>query len=128
MIWLDIALLFFLEIIEASLQKGQSANALISHLYGLYRRAKLRFFLLHLSLIYVLFYSYTHDLFNGWIALIVAIKIFDLGLKLWIFGRIDRVGTFSVEQFYGVPDMAITPVMRYSGAVLYTLLFAVAIG
>ncbi len=125
--WLDVALLFFLEIIEATLQKGESANALIANLYALYQNSPLRFILLHISFIYVLFYALSHGIFNGWLLLLVAIKGFDLGLKLRIFKRIEQEGGFSLERFYGVPDMAVTPFMRYAGAFLYSGLFALAI-
>lgn len=128
MIWIDVALLFFIEVLEANLQKGRTFSALVTRLYTIRSHSLLRFLSMHISLIYVLFYATANGVFNGWMALIVLIKGVDLGMKFWLFDKMDKNGgVFSTEQFYGVPDMEVSATMRYAGAIAYSVLFAAAI-
>lgn len=125
---LDIALLFFIEIIEANLQRGRSFNELVNGLYVLYKQKPIGFLLLHTSLFYVLFYAVASENYSGWFLLIVAAKGADLLLKLQLFRRIEKAGqAFSAERFFDTPDVGLSPWLRYSGALIYTAFFTAGV-
>lgn len=120
--YLDLMLLFFIEIIEANMQKGGTFNEVVNNLYRLKQRGIIYFFSLHLSLIYIIyFYIITQ---NNYLLILIAIKVLDLMVKLDLMDKITKAQKpFSVEEFFGAKDIAITPVIKYAGAVFYSALF-----
>lgn len=125
---LDVALLFFIEIVEANLQRGRTFNELVNTLYALRKNRPLQFVLLHASFFYVLFYLIGGENHSGWFLVLLLIKGVDIGLKLHLFSRMDRERSpFSSERFFGAPDMALSPQLRYAGAFFYTAIFAAGV-
>ncbi|MGE4295712.1 MAG: hypothetical protein AB7E49_08425 [Campylobacterales bacterium] len=125
---LDVALLFFIEIVEANLQKGRSFNELVNRLFALKKSRPLQFVLLHTSFFYVLFYAITSGNFSGWFFALLLIKGADIGLKLHLFARMEQEQeAFSSERFFGAPDMPLSPALRYAGAFLYSAIFAAGV-
>lgn len=125
-LFLDVALLFFIEIIEANLQKGRSFSELIGNLYAIKQASFVKFLALHLSLFYVAFYLIIYQ--NIYLLIIVAIKLLDLLFKISILKKVEENGgRFSTLEFFGAPDVAISPALRYFGAVFYSLVFYLAI-
>lgn len=121
-LFLDLMLLFFLEVIEATMQKGNTFNELVNNLYRLREKGLIYLLSLHLSLIYVIYYYLITQ--NGYLFFLIAIKSIDLMLKLDLTNKIKRSGKpFSSEEYFGANDITITAPIRYSGAIFYTLLF-----
>lgn len=124
----DVLLLFFIEIVEANQQKGNTFSQLVNYLHGLFRSRPFRFLLLHTSMLYVAYLVFVQGIANGWTGTLLFIKGVDLLLKLNLFWKIGKSGEpFSTERLYGAPDVGITPWMRYAGAVFYTFLLAMGI-
>ena len=124
----DVLLLLFIEIAEASQQKGETFSRLVNYLYGLFRRHPVQFLLLHSSFVYVLYLVFVEGIANGWTGAILGVKGADLLMKLNLFGKIRRAGEpFSTQRYYGAPDVAVAPWMRYGGAALYTFLLAMGV-
>jgi hypothetical protein len=124
---LDCALLFFIELIEANIQKGATLNELVANLSALKKHYPLIFWLLHTSLFYCLFFAIVSDGSTAILLTIVGVKSFDLIMKLKILRQIKALNApFDISRFLGMPNIKITPFIRYSGAVVYTLMFYAA--
>ncbi|GHV09586.1 hypothetical protein AGMMS50229_20050 [Campylobacterota bacterium] len=121
----DVLLLFFVEVIEANLQKGNSFDELVTNLQAIWSQSPLRFWLAHYSFYLVIAYAVFGDHMNGFMLSIVLFKIADIAFKLRLFSDL-RVGGSASTQL-GIPNLAITPTVRYAGSVIYSAIFAIAL-
>lgn len=119
-------ILFFIELAETAQYKGHTFNEAINNLYLLFRRHRVRFLFFHSSLVYVTYLSVTYDLLNIWTLSILLAKMADVGMKLYLFKKIETGGYFNIEQ-YGVADMVLDWKIRYLSVIVYTGLFIPAV-
>jgi len=122
----DVVLLFLLEIMEGSLIKGRNFPEVVNYFYFIFRYRPWQFFLMHSSLLYLVFYGNWSGVWNGWMIFAVGMKCLDLGLKLWLFRKIHQSGALSLGDFGGV-DVPLSPWLRYSGAFIYPPLLLAAL-
>jgi len=115
-------LLFFIEMAETAQYQGATFNKAVNNLYGIYKHRPFRFVLFHASLMYMLYITVSYDLLNIWTLTIILTKMADLGMKLYLFRKIDQAGYFSLES-YGVEDIVLDWKLRYLSVVIYTGLF-----
>jgi len=119
-------ILFFIELGETAQYRGHTFNEAINNLYAVYRHHRIQFLLFHSSLVYVLYVSLSYDLLNIWTLSILLTKGADIGMKFYLFKKIDRGGFFNIEQF-GVEDITLDWKIRYLSVVVYTGLFIPAL-
>jgi hypothetical protein len=124
---LDVAMLFFLEIIEANLQKGDNFDSLVRNLSEFNRKSQIGFLFLNSSALFVAFYAIYYDIFNSFILVILALKCADTYTKIYLIRLAKNNDQFSASEFFGAPNVKITPAIRYAGAFLYPALFYCAI-
>jgi len=71
-----------LELLEVSLQHAATLRGVIARLYEWYRHSIFLFFLVHPTFYFTLFVAVATERLNGYIIMILAMKIFDLFYKL----------------------------------------------
>ena len=120
---LDVLLLFFIEIIEANLQKGDSVSRLITNLRYTKMHHPFVFFLMHTSLYFTAFFLITGIGSAYVLVMIVILKCSDLALKLKLINLVGKNGEFDTMAVFGINDMQISPALRYCGAFIYPLIF-----
>ena len=101
-------------------------NDIINNLYILYTKNILKFILFHSSLLYVIYISFEHTLFNIWTISIILTKLCDLGIKLYLFKKINNGGYFNIED-YGVNNSEVDWKIKYLSVFIYTGLFIPAV-
>ena len=119
-------ILFFIEVAETAQYRGHTFNAAINNLYTLYKHHRIQFLLFHSSLAYVLYVTLTYDLLNIWTLSILLTKGADVGMKFYLFRKIEHGGYFNIEQ-YGVEDVSLDWKIRYLSVIVYTGLFIPAL-
>lgn len=124
---LDISILFFLEVIEGNLYKGNSFKSLIEWLHYLLKNDKIKFISLHLSLIYLIFFVINNEISSFLVTSAILMKVADLVFKIYLTSKVDEKGHFSMVNILGVPDMEISTLLRYSGAVIYPLVVFIGV-
>lgn len=124
---LDISILFFLEVIEGNLYKGNSFKSLIEWLHYLLKNDKIKFISLHLSLIYLIFFVISNEISSFLVTSAILMKVADLVFKIYLTSKVDEKGHFSMVNILGVPDMEISTLLRYSGAVIYPLVVFIGV-
>ncbi|MDR2151994.1 MAG: hypothetical protein LBO72_04150 [Helicobacteraceae bacterium] len=125
--FLDAATLFFIEIIEGSLQKGETLDEYANNINEMKRSRPLAYLALSSSFFFTAAYSFYYNLFNALIFAILLMKLADSYVKFYLFGKAAQNGDFSVSAYLGVPNPKITPAIRFAGAFLYPFLFYLAI-
>lgn len=126
MIIIDAALLFFLEIIEANLTKNRNFEEIVQWYGQLIRNNKLYFAAIHSSLIYLIYTVYSHKLSGFIIFVAVTMKVLDLATKVYLGTKTDENGQFSMMENFNIPNMEISPALRYSGALIYPIAVLIA--
>jgi len=122
--FLDLVVIGILEFIEAHSLKGHSLKTLIEELGALLKEKKLHFILLHSSFFFMIFLIINYEISSFLITTALLVKALDIAFKLYLIKRIDENGHFSIINILGVPDIAISKSLKYSGIVIYPLLFA----
>lgn len=121
----DVLILFLIELAEAALLKAQTFKETIRFFHLIYHTQKLKFVLMHSSLLYVLYFIYTHGADLALLDLAAGLKILDFALKLQF---IFKLGTASkAAQINAMQDVQITPAIKYAGAAVYPLLMLAAL-
>ncbi len=126
MILLDIAIIFFLEIIEASITKDKSFEEMIEWYASLIKHKILMFLALQASLFYILYTAYENRLSGFIISFAVVMKIADLVTKVYLSSKVDENGRFSMMKNFNIPTMEISTPLRYSGVLIYPLAILLA--
>ncbi|MDR2033463.1 MAG: hypothetical protein LBP89_02390 [Helicobacteraceae bacterium] len=124
---LDAAALFFIEIIEANLQKGDTLDSYAQNLIEIKNRYPIVFLGLHLSFFFVVIYAIYYNLFNFSICAIVILKLTDICAKITLLRKAKNSENFSASSYLGTPNFQIKPALRYGGAFIYPLVFYYAI-
>ena len=119
-------ILFFIELAETTQYNQKTFNDIINNLYILYTKNILKFILFHSFLLYVIYISFEHTLFNIWTISIILTKLCDLGIKLYLFKKIDNNGYFNIED-YGITNSEVDWKIKYLSVVIYTGLFIPAV-
>lgn len=78
---LDILLLFFLELMEASLIKAKTFGEFAEFVQNLWQKP-LFFIFMHSSLIFLIFFIFSNHITNIWVLLVLVLKTLDLALKI----------------------------------------------
>ncbi|MCV6609001.1 MAG: hypothetical protein OIF32_12380 [Campylobacterales bacterium] len=128
MILLDIAIIFFLEVIEANLTKDKGFEGIIEWYHYLLKNNIGMFLLVHSSMFYLFYTAYSHNLTGFIISMALVMKLFDLITKIYLSSKVDENGRFKMLDQFGVPAMEVSTPLRYSGALIYPLaiMFSVA--
>ncbi|MDR0663959.1 MAG: hypothetical protein LBF86_00315 [Helicobacteraceae bacterium] len=124
---LDAATLFFIEIVEGGLQKGETLDEYANNISEMKRSRPLAYLSLCASFFYVAIYSFYYDLFSALICVILLMKFVDSYVRFYLFDKIAQKGDVSVSAYFGAPNVKITPAIRYAGALIYPCLFYFAI-
>ncbi len=125
--FLDIAILVLLEFIEANTPKANTLKELIEWLSALMRHNIFQFILLHSSLLYLLYFTFSNTINSFFVTSAILMKSIDLGFKLYLISKVDKNGHFSIIEILKVPDMPIGNGLRYSGTIIYPLLVLIGV-
>ncbi len=82
------AMLLFLELFEALMQRSGTLYGVMEKLYGWYRRSIFLFFLMHPAFYFILFVIVATNTLNIYMIAILTLKTFDLFYKLELIKKI----------------------------------------
>jgi hypothetical protein len=82
------AMLLFLELFEALMQRSATLYGVMKNLYSWYRKSIFLFFLMHPAFYFILFVVIATDTLNIYMLSILILKIFDLFYKLELIKKI----------------------------------------
>jgi len=120
---LDLLILFFIELAEGSLIKGDSFKEAIIYLNEIFKTQKIKFILMHTSLVYVLFLVSFYKIKGIGVTLVLVFKGLDLLIKLKIlFNQVYQNNLFDTA-----PDIKIDNHLRYAGAFIYPLMIFISL-
>ncbi|MDR2639108.1 MAG: hypothetical protein LBC09_04655 [Helicobacteraceae bacterium] len=123
---LDATMLFFIEIIEANLQRGDTLEEYARNISDLKRSRPFIYICLYSSFFFVAVYALYYDIFNALIITILALKFADWYAKFYLLGAAKEGGDLAFANI-NAADIKITPAVRYAGAFFYAFLFYIAI-
>ncbi len=124
---MDIILILFfifiaIELFESNWQKAETLYGLLSNNLMVFNKSLFLYFLLNTGFIYSIFLTvYLHN-YNFLMLSIVGIKFFDIALKLSLMQKLNQGAYF--EEI--MPNVRITPILRYFNAVAYPIIFLFA--
>lgn len=116
---INIAILFFLELAEASLIKATTFKELAYFLSYIYHHKKIYFIAFNLSIVYVLIFMFYFNNFSFLMMAIVTFKGLDLILKIKL--------AQDPSSFSFLDDSKLSPSLKYSGCVIYPILMFLAL-
>ncbi len=115
----------FLEYLEFSNQRGNSLKELLYTNFLMYQDSALRYFALHSTFFFLLYLSVSSGFGNIWFMSALLFKGFDLGLKLYVIGKIQTEGEKAVHSLIGKSDMATTTPMKLISSAMYISLVTI---
>lgn len=118
-----IIVLFVLEIIEISWQKGDTFKSYTQNLHRLYSKNIVLFFALHPTIYFVLALVLQYEIFNFFTLSILLLKVFDMVFKISLMSGIDNKEKNTVWMELLQQDVPLAKGLKYFGLVLYPTLF-----
>jgi len=116
-----------LEYIELSNQKGATLRELIYTNFTIYQDSNLKYFALHSTFFFLLYLCALSDFGNFWLLLALLLKGCDIGLKLYIIGRVQNEGETGVNSLIGQGDIPLESYMKILSGVMYISLVITAL-
>lgn len=121
-----IIIMIILELMEASLQKGDTLGDIIEKLYLYYNKSVFLFFMIHPTLYFILFISLYLNIVNFYIISILLIKTLDIFFKIELIKQryIKKSMDSELEE---ILNLKISSWMGFLGIVMYVPLLFLAI-
>lgn len=117
---LSLLLIFVaIELFESNWQKSDTLYGLLDNNYQIYKKSLLLYFLLNGSFFYSIYLSISLHNTSFLMLSIIAIKFFDMAFKLTLLRRIDM--GYNIEEV--IPNVIMTPLLRYLNVVIYPVIF-----
>ncbi|MDR1975618.1 MAG: hypothetical protein LBQ18_01355 [Campylobacteraceae bacterium] len=108
------------------IQKGESLNAYIVNLLGLYQQGIVRFLCMHPSFYAVIFTAIYLDRFSPLAVGLIILKAFDLILKLVLLDKIVKAKSLGLFEQILERDMPLNFALKAALTLLYAVIFYVS--
>lgn len=118
-----LAILIGFELFESNWQKADNFYGLLGNNYLIYKKNLILYICMHPAFFFMLYFAMSHYV-DLWIASIVAMKFFEISLKLNMMQKIEQ--NKPIEEIMPI-NMQITPALRYMNVMLYSSAFIFSI-
>lgn len=111
-----------IELFESNWQKADTLYGLLNNNYLIYKKSLLLYFVFNGSFFYTIFLSVFLQNTSFLMLSIIGIKFFDIAFKLTLLRRIDM--GYNIDE--ALPNIVITPLLRYFNVLIYPITFCFA--